>query len=618
MRHDLLCVVVVLAATVSSGTETARLLVPDAASSPAPPRASALHSGRPIVPCRRAWRALRGDPSAQLVRPVAGIPRRRRRSRRDATIVPCERGRDCRHAPVVLAADFAPRSISDTLQRGSAAAASVRHGDPLPSGGWPWRRRLQRPRPIATKSPIVAAPTRRSSPLPTRCWHPAATTSRSPVRSRSASRPLGRTLPAASPPRPCVGSRPVSIACIDAALRQRRRVRHGRTGPALHVSLPRSRRRTTSRPTASSRAVRSVHRDGDRRPRMAVDAAGNRPHADWAGAASRCATPAYRCRASSGRASSSPFALPQCRRRRSCIRSRPRAGCLPPILEPQIDHDGGVAERRDALRLGRRALHDHPHRRTATWHLRRRRSRSGQRCAAESRLQGRRVSDLLRRQRRRRSARSTADCTTRRLRPALRPRPGGDGGRRARRDPARDARTSVSSRRTRPAPAPAIARASAMPASATPSRPHAPVPLEGSRRESTTARTFSIRESIDGVDRNGDGDTERFHGDDVPRPRQREDRGARRDGRLRAGSPARPDGRAVVRVNQFPFSFPAVSVEGDVVAFLEVGVRPVVRRDRRHRYVGRDRAASSGTGIGETPIVRARAVDAALRIDGAR
>ncbi len=140
-----------------------------------------------------------------------------------------------------------------------------------------------------------------------------------------------------------------------------------------------------------------------------------------------------------------------------------------------------------------------------------------------------------------------------------------------------------------------------------------PVPLEG-LAASNTARTFSIRESIDGVDRNGDGDT-----DDMVMTFR--DRASGKTEVLGAtagcgGLAGTPEGRAVVRVNQFPFSFPAVSVEDDVLAFLES------ESGQSCDETG-DADASDGVlrifrlGVGETPIARARAVDGALRIDDA-
>ncbi len=94
---------------------------------------------------------------------------------------------------------------------------------------------------------------------------------------------------------------------------------------------------------------------------------------------------------------------------------------------------------------------------------------------------------------------------------------------------------------------------------------HIPVPLEGLAASSTT-RVFSIRESIDGIDRNGDGDTN----DTVVVLRDRAT-GAGQD----LGSPAQcslpgtTTGRAIARISAPPFTFPAVEVENNVVAFLE-------------------------------------------------
>ncbi|MGH7894037.1 MAG: hypothetical protein ACREQL_05165, partial [Candidatus Binatia bacterium] len=92
-----------------------------------------------------------------------------------------------------------------------------------------------------------------------------------------------------------------------------------------------------------------------------------------------------------------------------------------------------------------------------------------------------------------------------------------------------------------------------------------PVPLEGLAASELT-RTFTVRESIDGVDRNGDGDVN----DTVVTLR---DRMSGMEQALGApsgcGITGTPSGRAAVRVRQPPFSFPAVAVENDVVAFLE-------------------------------------------------
>ena len=92
-----------------------------------------------------------------------------------------------------------------------------------------------------------------------------------------------------------------------------------------------------------------------------------------------------------------------------------------------------------------------------------------------------------------------------------------------------------------------------------------PVPLEG-LTSSQDVFAFVVSEAIDGVDRNGDGDTL----DSVATLQSRES-GAKQA----LGAPAgcgisgTPEGRAAIRIQQPPFSFPAVATEGDVVAFLE-------------------------------------------------
>ena len=142
---------------------------------------------------------------------------------------------------------------------------------------------------------------------------------------------------------------------------------------------------------------------------------------------------------------------------------------------------------------------------------------------------------------------------------------------------------------------------------------HIPVPLEGLAASSTT-RTFSIRESIDGVDRNGDGDTD----DTVVVLRDRatgegQDLGAP----PLCGLSGTPPGRGVVRVSEPPFTFPAVAVENDVVAFLES------EADQGQCIENGDADSADAVlrierlGNGETtygsPL---RAVDAASEIDG--
>ena len=93
-----------------------------------------------------------------------------------------------------------------------------------------------------------------------------------------------------------------------------------------------------------------------------------------------------------------------------------------------------------------------------------------------------------------------------------------------------------------------------------------PVTLEGLEK-SQDIFAFSLDEGVDGVPRNGDGDTV----DTVVTLRDRDTGVLQPLGAPAgcAGFTGTPDGRAVVRARQAPFSFPAVATEGDVVAFLE-------------------------------------------------
>ncbi|MBI3784003.1 MAG: hypothetical protein HY270_11440, partial [Deltaproteobacteria bacterium] len=94
---------------------------------------------------------------------------------------------------------------------------------------------------------------------------------------------------------------------------------------------------------------------------------------------------------------------------------------------------------------------------------------------------------------------------------------------------------------------------------------HIPVPLEGLAASDTT-RSFSIRESIAGVDLNGDGDTN----DTVI---ELNDRTTGASEVLTppsgCGLSSSAAGRGIVRISEPPFSFPAVAIENDVTAFLE-------------------------------------------------
>ncbi|HEV7735161.1 MAG TPA: hypothetical protein VGR62_23525 [Candidatus Binatia bacterium] len=140
-----------------------------------------------------------------------------------------------------------------------------------------------------------------------------------------------------------------------------------------------------------------------------------------------------------------------------------------------------------------------------------------------------------------------------------------------------------------------------------------PVPLDG-LTASATARTFAFRESIDGVDRNGDGDTD----DSVVTLRSRASgEGEPLDPTPSCGLGPEADGRAVQRVSRPPFAFPALAVEGDVLAFLENEFAQNLcdENDDGDTLDGVLRIFRLGGG--ETVLARDRAVDGASKIDGA-
>ncbi|HEV7733486.1 MAG TPA: hypothetical protein VGR62_15065 [Candidatus Binatia bacterium] len=139
-----------------------------------------------------------------------------------------------------------------------------------------------------------------------------------------------------------------------------------------------------------------------------------------------------------------------------------------------------------------------------------------------------------------------------------------------------------------------------------------PVPLDG-LAASQTARTFTISESIDGIDRNGDGDTT----DSVMTLRDRSTGVSDLLGAAAGcGIPGSPEGRAAVRVQQPPFSFPAVSVEDDVLAFLESESGQLACDQNDDDDVADGILRVFRLGAGETPIMIPRAIDVAPRIDG--
>ena len=139
-----------------------------------------------------------------------------------------------------------------------------------------------------------------------------------------------------------------------------------------------------------------------------------------------------------------------------------------------------------------------------------------------------------------------------------------------------------------------------------------PVPLDGAPGAET--RTFTFNESIDGVDRNGDGDITDVV---VTMSNRQTGQNDALGGTAGCGLAGTPAGRAAQRISQIPFRRPAVAVEGDVTAFLE-------------REAGQDSCDQNGDGdfldsmirvfrlgAGETVLARDRAVDEALRVNGA-
>jgi hypothetical protein len=139
-----------------------------------------------------------------------------------------------------------------------------------------------------------------------------------------------------------------------------------------------------------------------------------------------------------------------------------------------------------------------------------------------------------------------------------------------------------------------------------------PVPLDGLAASATT-RTFTFSEAIDGVDRNGDGDTT----DSVMTLADREtgttDALGASPGCGLVGTPA---GRAALRVVNAPYTYPAVAVENDTVAFIESESGQGICDQN-----GDDDAVDGllrifRLGVGETTIATPPTVDTAPKIDG--
>ena len=94
----------------------------------------------------------------------------------------------------------------------------------------------------------------------------------------------------------------------------------------------------------------------------------------------------------------------------------------------------------------------------------------------------------------------------------------------------------------------------------------APVDLETLRTETNLVRAFTASEAVDLADRNGDDDKL----DTVVTLRDRASGAGQNLGAaIGCGISNTPEGRAVVRISQPPYVFPAVAVEGNLVAFLE-------------------------------------------------
>lgn len=133
-----------------------------------------------------------------------------------------------------------------------------------------------------------------------------------------------------------------------------------------------------------------------------------------------------------------------------------------------------------------------------------------------------------------------------------------------------------------------------------------PVPLDG-LSQSDQLNAFVIEEAITNRDLNGDGDTT----DHVVKL---EDRAT---GRMQSIA-AQGEGRAVVRVQEPPFSFPALAVEGDVLAILESEAAAGNRAQNADGDAGDTILHVFRLGGGELTagIVPPRAADAAPRVGG--
>ena len=140
-----------------------------------------------------------------------------------------------------------------------------------------------------------------------------------------------------------------------------------------------------------------------------------------------------------------------------------------------------------------------------------------------------------------------------------------------------------------------------------------PVPLESLSEGTADQFAFTVEERVDLLDHNGDGD----HADSVITLRDRT------TGKLQnLGAPAgcgimgTPEGRAVVRINQPPFSFPAVAIENDILAFLESEAGENGCNEDGNGEASGSIARVFRLGSSEIPMSPVRGVDPNLLVNG--
>src|SRR5262249_31004270 len=124
---------------------------------------------------------------------------------------------------------------------------------------------------------------------------------------------------------------------------------------------------------------------------------------------------------------------------------------------------------------------------------------------------------------------------------------------------------------------------------------------------------FTLSEAVDLKDHNGDGDTS----DSVITLRDRTTGDVQNLGApAGCGIAGTPEGRAVVRINQPPFNFPAVATENDVLAFLESEPGEKQCDEDGNGEVAGSIARIFKLGTGEIALSPLRAVDANLVVNG--